>query len=606
MKKLLLFIICITISLLLPNCDNSDTQIRKPYPDELSANIGRGLVVLNNNGTNYLLWRMLPNDGGKYVIWRNNASEDENEVERLGEINNTFFKDEVSVTSSYSYFVSNDDESPDVTKFVGVFNNNSKVNENLALSYDLKADYKQAYVVTGDLTGDGELEVIVNHSEMNTVDPYEKGWMKSTDSFTLVAFSRDGTELWERDLGYGIEAGYTFAPLIVWDLDSDGKCEVILKTNKSNDPRNYSQEYITILNGENGEIIREARWPDPPSEDYNSNSRNFLNVAHLDGINPSIIVGRGIYRKQILSAYDQNLNKLWERFLGKDLKSPFENKYLRKIWSWYSNDKSRGSHSVPIADVDENGTEEIIWGEHAISEDGKDLWSVEERIPYNGHLDIVYSADMISSIPGKETFYAREGWQDKDDKIGLLLVDKDGQTIWSDWGYTHIDGGWASKIFPGENSWQFFCFDVSSKNWQPGEFAYNEPSQYLFNASGEKTMNPDSSWIGSFTLDWEGDGIREILTKEGQMKRFNDEILLKLDKGTLWAGDLYGDHREEIVHAPKDGKIYIIFNTENLLISPKITKVADRQYRNDLSRTVIHQVTPTQGGYNPFLDKQNN
>jgi len=157
-----------------------------------------------------------------------------------------------------------------------------KLNELSALKIDLGEEYKQVLVVTGDLTGDGELEIIVNYSKMKAVDPFDKAWMKSTDSFKLAAFKKDGTKLWEFDRGLGIEAGRNFAPVVVWDLDADGKSEIILKTNKSEDPKNYQQEYVTILNGSNGELLREARWPDAASDNFNSNSRNFisLRVSH--------------------------------------------------------------------------------------------------------------------------------------------------------------------------------------------------------------------------------------------------------------------------------------------------------------------------------------
>ncbi len=68
--------------------------------------------------------------------------------------------------------------------------------------------------------------------------------------------------------------------------------------------------------------------------------------------------------------------------------------------------------------------------------------------------------------------------------------------------------------------------------------------------------------------------------------------------GLIWGGDLFGDHREEVVWAPQDGKVYILFNTAPMENQPRITRLADRQYRNDLSRTAMQfNVVPTESGY---------
>jgi hypothetical protein len=601
MHKVLFLSISVLFSNIFISCtDEVQKSQLSPYPEELTAKLSRGLVCFQKtDNNNFLSWRLLPSDpdNATFFIWRKiSSSKEANAAIIDSTTKNNYMDKNIGINIKYSYGISTDRSMPE--EFQEIIKNEKNQNFN-ALEFDLQYDYKQARVVTGDLTGDGELEVLILHSEMQTVDPFEKAWMKSTNSLKLAAFQKNGKKIWEIDLGLGIEAGYTYAPVIVWDLDADGKCEVILKTNKSDNPKNYSQEFITVLNGESGKVLREVRWPEPPSGNYNSDSRNFINIAHLDGATPSIIVGRGIYFKQVLCAYDINLNELWRRNFGSDIQPKFNNKYLNKIWNLVSDDRYRGSHGVPIADVDENGTEEILWGEHAITMDGKDLWKVEERIPYNGHLDIVYAADMIENIPGKEVFYGREGWGDKDQNIGMLLVDSKGNTIWSRWGYTHIDGGWAAKLIPDSNDWQFFGYDVAKKKWTPGVFSYNQPTPHLFNSKGEEIFNSDTSWVGSLPIDWEGDGIKEICTKDGQLTKYNGEKLLSLSKGVLWAADLFGDHREEIIYAPQNGKIYIIFNAEEFENSPKITRIADRQYRNDLSRTVTYYVIPTESGYVP-------
>jgi hypothetical protein len=116
-------------------------------------------------------------------------------------------------------------------------------------------------------------------------------------------------------------------------------------------------------------------------------------------------------------------------------------------------------------------------------------------------------------------------------------------------------------------------------------------------------FEPDTSWIKSFTVDWEGDGIKEIVTTHGTVKRYNGEVLKTFKEEVLWGGDLFGDHREELLCAPFDGYVYIIFNTEEMKGPSKVTGLADRRYRNDLSRTAMHtNVIPTLSGYIPLKE----
>ena len=592
------------LSILFLSCSDEKNYIgQKPYPEELSAKISRGLVCFKKGeNNNFLSWRLLPSDpdNPEYYIWRKGSSSKNSFAEIIAKIGRNYFTDrDAKKGVDYLYGISTSIALPD--EFQKVINNTNGNLDFGVITFDIEEDYKQARVVTGDLTGDGELEVLIIYSKINNVEPLEKGWIKPTDTYKITAFLRNGKRLWTIDLGMGIEAGLNYSPIAVWDLDGDGKCEVILKTNKSKDPLDYRSEFLTVLNGETGGIIRETRWPDPPSDNYNSNSRNYISIAHLDGHSPSIIVVRGLYFKQVLCAYDATLNKLWERLLGKDIQPPFRNQYLNKIWSWFSNDKSRGLHYLPIADVDENGTEEILWGEHCITEDGDDLWEVKDRTPYNGHVDIVYPVDIIPDLPGLETYYCREGWGHKEDNIGFLLVDKSGNTIWAKWGLTHVDGGWADKVVPDFEGLQLFAYDIQEKEWKPGSVTLKGTAQYLFSPKGKKLMNPDSSWVLSFTIDWEGDGIKEIVTEQGNIKRYNGEIIKSFKEVLLWGGDLYGDHREELVYAPLDGKVYIIFNTQEMSSPSKITRIADRRYRNDLSRTAIQfNINLTTSGYIPL------
>jgi hypothetical protein len=128
-----------------------------------------------------------------------------------------------------------------------------------ALVFHVGQNYKQARVVTGDLNGDGEREVVIAYSADRNIDPDKEGhaWSKSEDTVKVSAFLPNGKRLWTMDLGRGVESGPSYQPMVVWDLDGDGKDEVILKTNKSSDPLDFSGERVTVLEGMTGRVKNE-------------------------------------------------------------------------------------------------------------------------------------------------------------------------------------------------------------------------------------------------------------------------------------------------------------------------------------------------------------
>ncbi|MFX0195017.1 MAG: hypothetical protein ACFFCW_02750 [Candidatus Hodarchaeota archaeon] len=623
MRKIPLLLAIIFLAYFSFSCSNEQIENEivdlEPYPEEIQSVIGRGLVAFPKDRNRiFLSWRLLPNDPEKplFNVYRKEVGKKERKLELIAQTNRTSYMDcDVEENHRYAYSISQvyDGKQGEFSREATVI---ATKTGRSAFVFNIGQDYKLARVVTGDLNGDGELEVVIAYANNRNVDPYEHAWQKSEDTIKVAAFLHTGERLWTIDLGWGIEAGGVYSPMVIWDIDADGRAEVLLKTNKSADPRDYDSDRLTVLDGETGKTKNEVKWPSAKGlgGDYNSDSRNYIAIAHLDGKNPYIIVARGLYKTQRIWAYDNQLNRVWERIIGLDLYYPsgirarlrklwYSDDKLKRIWAHLtktriSQDQSRASHSLPIADVNDDGKEEILWGEHCIGENGKDLWVIGERMPYNGQPDIVFVADILPSNKKKEIYYCREGWGGKDENIGMLIANSNGKTIWARWGYTHVDGGWVAKIIPDQEGMQCYGYDIQKKGWSPETVEYTGISSFLWSSGGKLIANPPKSWVMSFPVDWDGDGFREICMTNGDVQKYNVLILTKLGSETLWGADLFGDHREEIVVAPQDGNVYIYFNTEIMEIPARITPLADRQYKNDLSRTAMQfNVIPTEGGY---------
>ena len=75
--------------------------------------------------------------------------------------------------------------------------------------------------------GDGESELVVKWDPSNSKDNSQSGY---TGNVYIDAYTVAGVRLWRIDLGRNIRAGAHYTQLIVYDLDGDGRAEVVCKT----------------------------------------------------------------------------------------------------------------------------------------------------------------------------------------------------------------------------------------------------------------------------------------------------------------------------------------------------------------------------------------
>lgn len=95
-------------------------------------------------------------------------------------------------------------------------------------------------------------------------------------------------------------------------------------------------------------------------------------------------------------------------------------KELKPRWSWESSGENekycgQGSHRIAVADIDEDGKDEILPGTFAIDNDGKSKWGTGLF-----HNDCAVIADIHSAWPGLEIFYNIET---RIARNGVCLVD---------------------------------------------------------------------------------------------------------------------------------------------------------------------------------------
>lgn len=357
----------------------------------------------------------------------------------------------------------------------------------------LQGDYSPQRVAVGDLNGDGEYDFVIKQPN-SSVDPGIRQPAPDDLTYKIEAYLADGTFLWRKDLGRGIEPGIWYSPYIVYDFDGDGKAEVAIKT-APDAPRERGrvlrgEEFVSILDGMTGQEITREAWPprDPRLGDYNRINRNQMGIAYLDGKTPCLLVCRGTYKLMVVDAYQ------------------YHNKKLEKLWHWEGDDetpiiRSQGSHNLHSADVDGDGRDEVILGSVCLDDNGVALWSVGL-----GHPDKTYVTDIDPTHPGLEVFYAVE--VSHKDGTGVCVVDaKTGEMLWKIGKPTrHVGDGMVADIDPSIPGLECFAAEDSKGGSR---------EKYMLSATG-KTLGTSADVPGCRNwLFWDGDLVRETIAGGG-------------------------------------------------------------------------------------------
>ena len=443
----------------------------------------------------------------------------------------------------------------------------------------------------GDLNGDGQFDFVLIQPNVSKDPGFKPD--SSQVTYKIEAYLHDGTFLWRNDLGDGIEPGVWYSPFIVYDLDGDGKAEVAVKTAprgiRDADGAVYKgEEWISIWDGMTGKEITKADWPErsPRLGDYNRQNRNQLGVAYLDGKTPCLIVARGTYKAMFVDAYQFTEGK------------------LTKLWHWDGDEenpvvRSQGAHTMLVADVDDDGRDEIILGSTVLDDNGTLLWSAGL-----GHPDKVFVTDIDPSHPGMEIFLAVEALHDKDG-LGICLRDaKTGTLIWKIGRPTvHVGSGMVADVDPALHGLECFAAEDPKGHRAMGITGNN--NHYLFDVKGNlygtgEDVPPTGDWVW-----WDADKLREYIRPEGRGKGFTiakyhykdeDEIVqMGFEGNVVLVADLYGDWREEIVTAlPGELRIY---STTIPAKDRRVTLLQDNTYRQTITTHTMGYQQPAVPSY---------
>jgi hypothetical protein len=420
--------------------------------------------------------------------------------------------------------------------------------------------------VFGDLIGDGSLDCVIRLSNGNHEMSQDPGIPVQLEAFTSY-----GRSLWRKDICYHDHCygSANNVPYNVWDMDNDGRAEVITRF-QMND-----SVYLAILNGMTGEVKYKIPWPEMATDFQRSSTRIHLSIAYLDGINPAVITQTGLYENEVFVAFDTKLHKLWQ-------------------FNSFAETNGSAGHKIEVCDVDGDGKQEVFDGTTCLNHDGTFRWSI-----YRQHPDIVSIHDYIPDRPGLEVFYIVES----NAHAGAYMVDANsGEIIWNvnredDPRWTHGHFGWSADIWDGSPGIE--C--ISNRA------GHKDRNLILLSASGTILLEPFP--IGYYPVEWNGDPTRELLSNDGHRigkfdgKKVNNYTAVEPNRiknsSLLMVADLYGDFRDELVlqMTTSEGKRAIAVVTSSELINKVfISPTENLDYRLWLARNMG-------GGYRSVYDR---
>jgi rhamnogalacturonan endolyase len=450
--------------------------------------------------------------------------------------------------------------------------------------------YMTNYVWVGDLDGDGEYDFVIDR-----IAPFVAGSNDDlgTGNQYLEAYKRDGTRLWQIDLGPGSRNTYNITPgpttlsmgmydgVTVYDLNNDGKAEVVLKVAdgvKFGDGSTFThadvnQQHFAILNGMTGTPLATRPFP---ADFYAQASRygTQLGIGYADGVNPTIYFwGRNRNK-------DKSFNDVFASYTWNGGTAITEN------WRMPLTEASgkEASHQMRIIDVDGDGKDEVATGNFMINSDG----TLRYILPGVIHGDRFFIGKFDKQHAGMRGYGIQQN-----NPSGLLEYYYDataGKMIWnhSTTPGTIVDVGRGlvgdiDARFPGFEVWSF---------------------SGLFNGETNTLTQPgtDLSPWPSHSIWWDGDMLAEGLNDfkiekwDPLVPRTSNSLprLVSLTSSTwgsprlnnrnaMFFGDILGDWRSEVVLLNSTYTELVIFSTNVPTSTRLYTMAHNPAYRNHMT-----------------------
>ncbi len=541
-------------------------------------NLGRGVVAVRTGSASaFVSWRLLGTDPQSigFNVYRSTGGGTAVMLNSSTLTGGTNYTDNTAdLTQDNAYFVKPVLNNIEQTAS-GSFNLTANHVTEPCVVVPLKSGNTIHLVSVGDLDGDGEYDFVVDRLD------YTNGGCK------LEAYKRDGTFLWQVDLGPNSKNMDNISPgsstidvgnwdgFTVYDMDGDGKAEVMVRTangvifgdgttlTNSND----NVQFISVLNGMTG--AERARIQIPNEYLSIGPLACSLGIGYLNGITPSLVA----FMKNRNS--DGSFNRLmctWD-FDGTNLTLQWKNN-LTSVGASYGSGSD--GHQMRILDFDGDGKDDVGEIGFVIKNDGTTLYNLGDQGIYHG--DRWHVGKLDPNRPGLQGYGIQQ-----DNTDGLIEYYYDATTGKVLWKHTTLNVGDAGRGEAGD-------IDPSHPGYEVWSFSglYNGPSN---------TQLASSTPYPNFRLWWDGDVLSENLNdgkiekwnySSGSVSRlvttWNYESATQSDRNApMFYGDIFGDWREEVVYTDPSYSKLVIFTSPIATNTRVYTLPHNPEYRNSMT-----------------------
>jgi hypothetical protein len=272
---------------------------------------------------------------------------------------------------------------------------------------------------------------------------------------------------------------------MAFDLDGDGIDEIWFVDNvNTQHPLGLSGYRLARLDARTGETTGQWPWPRLGNDQNLSHTfRNFILGGHAHG-EPVLVTAQGTYGTMRLQGWRPDMSPRWETEIARE--SP----------------GARGSHMCALADLNEDGVDELLWGERCLELAGGTELFCADRGVYRGHSDI--ALPVLDRASGRWLLYTcRES--DHGAAPRVVMFDTQGQRLWGHVDHGHMDIGWVARLGATSGTDEA---DGARNGPAPveGDGAPGRQGEYVAMAIriGQKFCGPDGRWhSGTEEFSWD-------------------------------------------------------------------------------------------------------